>query len=147
MITLLSALLGFFTSAMPDFFRMYQDKQDKAHELIIMEKQMEMQKAGHSQRLEEINANADISEARALYKTYSTGIHWVDSLNGTVRPVLAYAFFLLYFTVKCMQFSMVPEEALPWQIEILWSEEDRAIFAGIIAFYFGQRAMQKFRKA
>jgi len=34
---------------------------------------------------------------------------------------------------------------LPWHMEMLWSLEDQAIFAGIISFYFGQRAMSKVR--
>jgi hypothetical protein len=28
---------------------------------------------------------------------------------------------------------------------VLWQAEDQAIFAGIISFYFGQRAMSKLR--
>jgi hypothetical protein len=73
----------------------------------------------------------------------------VDALNGTVRPVLAYAFFLLYFTVKCMQFALIDwgQPPLPWQVQALWGAEDQAIFAGIIAFYYGQRAMGKARRA
>jgi hypothetical protein len=70
----------------------------------------------------------------------------VDALNGTVRPVLAYSFFLLYFVIKYMQFSMVDlADPFPWQLEMLWSVEDQAIFAGIISFYFDQRAMSKVR--
>ena len=99
---------------------------------------MEQQKLGASQRLEEIQLNADIAESQALYRTYSTGIRWVDALNGTVRPVIAYSFFILYALVKVMQFSA----DLPW---LLWTAEDQAIFAGIISFYFGQRAMSKLR--
>ncbi|MCH2546536.1 MAG: hypothetical protein MK052_02845, partial [Alphaproteobacteria bacterium] len=114
--------------------------------LTILEMQMAQAAQGHQQRLEEINAQADISESRALYKTYYSGIRWVDALNGTVRPVLAYSFFLLYFVIKCMQFAMVDlADPLPWQIAALWSVEDQAIFAGIISFYFGQRAMAKVR--
>jgi len=41
--------------------------------------------------------------------------------------------------VKVMQFSA----DLPW---LLWTAEDQAIFAGIISFYFGQRAMSKLRQ-
>ncbi|MBN8531560.1 MAG: hypothetical protein J0L97_06855 [Alphaproteobacteria bacterium] len=99
---------------------------------------MQQQAQGHANRLEEIQTQADIAESRALYRTYNTGIRWVDALNGTVRPVIAYAFFLLYAVVKAMQFSA----DLPW---LLWTEEDQAIFAGIISFYFGQRAMSKMR--
>ena len=138
MITLLGSLLGFLSAAFPDFLKLFRDSQDRKHELTILEMQLEQQKLGASQRLEEIQTNADTAEALELYKTYSTGIHWVDALNGTVRPVIAYSFFALYAVVKIMQYSA----NLPW---LLWTEDDQAIFAGIISFYFGQRAMSKLR--
>lgn len=148
MITVLSSILGFFASAMPDLFKMFRDHQDRQHELVLLDMQMKQQQLGHGQRLEEIHAQADIAESRALYKTFYTNIGWVDALNGTVRPVLAYAFFILYAIVKAMQFYSLPEgDLLPWQIEALWTVEDQAIFAGIISFYYGQRAMNKMRKS
>lgn len=146
MVTLLGSLIGFISAAFPDLLKIWRDAADRKHELTILEMQMAQAAQGHQQRLEEINAQADISESRALYKTYYSGIRWVDALNGTVRPVLAYSFFLLYFVIKCMQFAMVDlADPLPWQIAALWSVEDQAIFAGIISFYFGQRAMAKVR--
>ena len=146
MVTLLGSLIGFISAAFPDLLKIWRDAADRKHELTILRMQMEQAAQGHQQRLEEINTQADIAESRALYKTYYSGIRWVDALNGTVRPVLAYAFFLLYFTIKCMQFAMVDlGNPLPWQMDMLWSVEDQAIFAGIISFYFGQRAMSKVR--
>ena len=146
MFTLLGSLIGFLSAAFPDFLKMWQESADRKHELVILEMQMARAAQGHTNRLEEINAEADIAESRALYKTFYSGIRWVDALNGTVRPVLAYAFFILYFIIKCMQFSMVDLiDPLPWQMAYLWSVEDQAIFAGIISFYFGQRAMSKVR--
>lgn len=146
MITLLGAIIGFISAAFPDLLKLWRDAADRKHELTILRLQLEQQAQGHTQRLEEINAQADIAESHALYKTYHSGIKWVDALNGTVRPVLAYAFFLLYFTIKCMQFTMVDiANPLPWQVNMLWAVEDQAIFAGIISFYFGQRAMSKAR--
>lgn len=139
MITLLGALLGFISSAFPDLLKIWRDAADRKHELAILQMQMEQQRQGHTNRLEEINVQADIAESRALYKTYNTGIKWVDALNGTVRPVIAYSFFILYAVIKAMQFSA----DLPW---LLWTAEDQAIFAGIISFYFGQRAMSKLRQ-
>lgn len=139
MITLLGSLLGFLSAAFPDFLKLWRDAADRKHELTILQMQMEQQAQGHINRLEEINVQADIAESRALYRTYSTGIRWVDALNGTVRPVIAYSFFILYAVVKIMQFSA----DLPW---LIWTQEDQAIFAGIISFYFGQRAMSKLRQ-
>ena len=146
MVTLLGSLIGFISAAFPDLLKIWRDAADRKHELTILRLQMEQAAQGHQQRLEEINTQADIAESKALYKTYYSGIKWVDALNGTVRPVLAYAFFLLYFTIKCMQFAMVDlGNPLPWHMDMLWSVEDQAIFAGIISFYFGQRAMSKVR--
>ena len=146
MTTLLATLLGFISSAFPDLLKIWRDSADRKHELEILQLQMQQQEKGHINRLDEINVQADISESRALYKTYSTGVRWVDSLNGTVRPILAYTFFLLYTSVKWAQISMLLntttlQEALP----LVWQMEDQAIFAGIISFYFGQRAMSKLR--
>ena len=146
MVTLLGSLIGFISAAFPDLLKIWRDAADRKHELTILRLQMEQAAQGHQQRLEEINTQADIAESKALYRTYYSGIKWVDALNGTVRPVLAYAFFLLYFTIKCMQFAMVDlGNPLPWHMDMLWSVEDQAIFAGIISFYFGQRAMSKVR--
>lgn len=139
MITLLGSLLGFISAAFPDFLKLWRDAADRKHELTILQMQMEQQAQGHINRLEEINVQADIAESRALYRTYNTGIRWVDALNGTVRPIIAYSFFILYAVVKIMQFSA----DLPW---LIWTQEDQAIFAGIISFYFGQRAMSKLRQ-
>ena len=61
-----------------------------------------------------------------------------------MRPVLAYAFFLLYASVKWLQLSILNFD-LDAAAHILWSGEDQAIFSGIISFYFGQRAFRKMR--
>ncbi|NDG05442.1 MAG: hypothetical protein EB121_08890, partial [Alphaproteobacteria bacterium] len=86
MITLLGAIVGFISAAFPDLLKLFKDSQDRKHELTILRLQMEQQAQGHANRLEEIHVQADIAESRALYKTFYSGIRWVDALNGTVRP-------------------------------------------------------------
>lgn len=55
-------------------------------------------------------------------------------------------FFLLYTSVKWVQISMLLDTTtLQQAILLIWQMEDQAIFAGIISFYFGQRAMSKVR--
>jgi hypothetical protein len=108
MITLLGSLLGFISATFPSLLKLWQDKSDKQHEITLLKMQMEQQAQGHTERLDEINAQADISESAALYKTYTTGVDWVDALNGTVRPVIAYAFFVLYASVKLLRHPHAP---------------------------------------
>lgn len=146
MLTLLASALGFLTSAFPDVLKMIRDAADRKHELAVMDRQFEISKANAANQLAEINANADISESKAIYTTYNTGVKWVDALNGTVRPILIYAFFLLYATAKLAQIStngFVNIHDTPW---LYWSDEDNYLFAGMISFYFGNRSMQKFRQ-
>lgn len=149
MITLLGSLIGFISAAFPDLLKLFRDAQDRKHELRILEMQMEQQRQGHAQRLEEVAIQADIAESKALYKTYHTGIRWVDALNGTVRPVIAYAFFILYAAVKFLSYAALPDTGVPFVVvyDTLWTQDDAAIFAGIISFYFGQRAMSKLQKS
>lgn len=149
MIALLGSLIGFISALAPDIFKLLTDRRDKAHELAVLQLQMQVQAQGHSERMEEISANADIGESAALYKTYTTGIEWVDALNGTVRPVLAYAFFLLYSASKAyLCYSFEPNPDMPWitLAQVIWTAEDTAIFSGIVSFYFGTRALSRARQ-
>jgi hypothetical protein len=168
MIALLSALLGFVSSAVPDVFKLFRDAKDRAHELAILKLQMEYDREklalatnenalARQQQLQAIEVEAMGQEQVALnarIKDSLTGIHWVDALSGSVRPVLTYAFFGLYVLVKAAQFHLLLQPELPWQNDMsiaqalvsLWTQEDVAIFSAIMAFWFGQRAMMKVKR-
>lgn len=167
MIALLSALLGFISSAVPEGFKLLREARDREHEITLLKLQMDYDReklaaaaeigaADRAARLQEIAVAADSAEGAQLndrLKANLTGIHWVDALAGSVRPILTYAFFSLYFVIKCAQFHLLIDPALPWQRELtlaqalasLWTEEDIAIFSTILAFWFGQRALGKMR--
>lgn len=168
MIALFSALLGFVSSAVPDLFKLFRDGKDRAHEITLLQLQMEYQReqlrlgaqeadAARVERLQAIHVQADMAEQQVLnerLKSNLTGIHWVDALAGSVRPVITYAFFGLYLLVKCAQFYLLIFPPFPWQNAMntaqamvgLWSEEDIAIFSAVIAFWFGQRTMTKAKR-
>ncbi len=148
MVTLLASIAGFITSIVPEILKFFRDKQDKIHELKIFEKQIEFSRESPGSRgVEEIYVTRDLIEQASLYSTYKTGISWVDALNGSVRPVLAYSFFIMYGAIKFIQYSAIRANLKVIEdIEILWSVDDQAIFAGIISFYFGQRAFSKLNK-
>ncbi len=147
MITLLASIAGFISSVLPEIVKYFKDINDKKHELSIFDKQIEYNKYSNLKNLEEIHVSRDISEQASLYSTYKTDISWVDALNGTVRPVLAYSFFLMYVGVKYVQYKAISANYhLIEYIEIIWSIDDQAIFAGIISFYYGQRTFKKLWK-
>lgn len=143
MITLFASLLGFAGSWLPQIFKMWTDKSDKAHEITLLQMQMDAAKEQGAEKLAEIGAQGDAAQDTAIYQTYKTGVTWVDSLNGTVRPVLAYAFFFLYALVKYKQYELIGDHALLFQyLDALWTQEDQAIFCAVVSFYYGSRAMK-----
>ena len=150
MLTLLGSLLGFVTSAFPDLLGLFRDWQDRKHELAILDRQMEQMTLGHQQRLEEIEVQADIAESKALYRhDRPVGVAWVDSLRASVRPIITYAFFILFASVKGSALyvliaveGLLLAEALPR----IWDPETQALFAAVMSFWFGQRALSKLRE-
>lgn len=144
MLTLFASFFGLAGSWVPQLFKMWTDKSDKKHEITLLQMQIDAAKEQSLARLDEIGAQGDIAQATAIYQTYKTGINWVDALNGTVRPIVTYSFFFLYAAVKYIQYSLISNHAPSFEyLDIMWTEEDRAIFAGVISFYFGQRSMNK----
>ncbi len=147
MITLLASIAGFISSVIPEIVKYFKDVNDKKHELAILAKQIEYSQTAANKSLEEIHISRDIQEQASLYATYKTEITWVDAINGLVRPVLAYSFFIMYMSIKYMQYSAISATSHVIEyIEIIWSVDDQAIFAGIISFYYGQRTFQKLWK-
>jgi hypothetical protein len=146
MLTLLGSLLGFLGSAFPQILKLFQEAHDRRHELAILNLQMEQQRQGHQQRLEEIQRDGDIKQSLALYQHDSqpAGYKWVEALRASVRPVLTYAFFLLFAAVKIAGlYTMVGFDgmSLAVALPLIWDAETQALFAAIMTFWFGQRAM------
>lgn len=152
MITFLSSILGFLSAGLPHLLDYFKAKQDNGHELEMLRLQSELAKIETAGKLEAVAVESDAQMYHdqiqlAMEAMKPTGIGFMDGLNQSVRPVIAYSFFILYASIKYIQWSMLGDiETIvqtPWLIDKLWNEEDQVIFAGIISFYFGQRAFRK----
>jgi UDP-N-acetylglucosamine enolpyruvyl transferase len=150
MLTLLGSLLGFISSIVPQFLKLWQDRQDRKQELAIIDRQMEQARLGHQQRLEEINVQADITQSQALYQHDSQlkGSVWVESLRASVRPLITYAFFALFATIKISAlYVLVVDQgfSIATAMPQIWDEESQALFAATMSFWFAQRTINKAR--
>tara|TARA_R100000655_G_scaffold11797_5_gene27303 strand:+ start:2446 stop:2895 length:450 start_codon:yes stop_codon:yes gene_type:complete len=149
MLSLLGSLLGFGTSFLPKVMDYFQDKSDKKHELAVMEVQIKQQKELAIQKLEMVNVEADIREVEALQKSMQpTGVKWVDGLRGSVRPVITYAFFLLFCFVEISAYLALTSQGISGldALNAVWDEDTKALFAAVIAFWFGGRAISRAKK-
>jgi hypothetical protein len=160
MLTLLSTLVSFLAGGLPKLLDFFQDRQDKKHELLLLqaakERELEMAERGYiaQQRLEEIKTEqvaiqASISERAALMnhdieigKGAST---WVINLRALVRPLITYGMFLLLCAVDGFGFyyAIQTDVAFADAMALLWDSETQIIWASVVSFHFGSQAFKK----
>ena len=160
MLSILSGILGFATSGLPSVLDFFKQKGDQKHEQAMarleMERAMEMAKAGFAsqERIEEfktdqVEMETYAQERIALYKhdeKLSEGASpWVLNLRASVRPVITYifVFILLFVDIVGMWWAIKSGVDFVTAIEIIFSDEEMAIFASIIGFWFGSRHWDK----
>ena len=145
MLTLISSVLGFGTSFLPKILGFFEEKRDQAHELRMMDKQLEMQIQLGNQKMQMMNVEADIRETETLHKTHAQitkkGSQWVINLSASVRPVITYCVFFSYFTLVLLLAFGYIDNAM---FALLWAADGMApLFAGIVSFWFGQRTFNR----
>lgn len=149
MLTLLGGLIGFLSSALPEFLAMWRDKKDREHELSIIDRQMKQAEAGHQMKLEEISINGHIQESVTRLKQDSApvGDSFVEKLRASVRPILTYAFFSLFAAVKICELIAYAGTGMDLYVTLpqIWDDETMALFAAIMAYWFGDRRFHKNR--
>lgn len=148
---LLGSVLGFGGSVVPAITDHFKQKNDQKFELAKMEKMAELRKAGfdHELRAFEIQA-ADKEHERLIEHDISInqGQGFVAGLQKSVRPVITYCFFGLFAIIEITLLMEALEQGKDFSesINILWDDDTKAIFAAIISFWFGSRAIDKRRK-
>lgn len=160
MLSIISGILGFATSGLPSVLDFFKNKGDQKHEQAMarleMERAMEMAKAGYAsqERIEEfrtdqVEMETYAQERLALYKhdeKLAEGASpWVINLRASVRPVITYLmlFVLLFVDIVGLIWAIKSGVDFATAMEIVFSNEEMAIFASIIGFWFGSRRWDK----
>jgi hypothetical protein len=171
MLTLLSTLVSFLMGGLPKILDVFQDRQDKSHELKLaqmqIERELQLAAAGYvaQQQIEAIKLDeiktqtasaekvslidaqqAEISAIYAHDTALSEGTSkWMKDFRASVRPVITYGFFFLLVGID----GVLAYKGLTSGVDFvqladqLWDNETQALFASIIAFHFGGRAFGK----
>ena len=148
---LIGSLLGFGGAIVPSITDHFAAKRNNEFELKKMEKMAELRAAGfdHDMRMFDTQA-ADNEHARLIEHDISinkgTGI--IAGLQKSVRPVITYCFFGLFAVIEITMLQQALENGidLAAALDTLWDEDTKAIFAAIISFWFGSRAVDKARE-
>lgn len=160
MMTLLSTFMSFLAGGLPKILEIFQDRQDKKHEIHILqmqkERELEMASRGFlaQERIEEIKTEqiqiqADAQERQSLYnhdiEIGKGASQWMINLRSSVRPVVTYIFVLELVALNATGVWYAYTQGVPFAIamENVFSQDEMLILSSIIAFWFGSQAFKK----
>ena len=160
MMTLISTLLGFASGGLPKVLDFVQDRGDKKHELALMaanrEREIALAKEGfiaqaavEEIKTEQIAMQTQAQEKLAMWKhdmKIGEGAStWVINLRASVRPVVTYLFvgLLIVVDVAGIWYAYSTGVAFSVAMEMVFSDDEMAILAAIISFWFGSQAFSK----
>jgi hypothetical protein len=155
MLTLLGTLFGGAFRMLPELFKMFDKKDERAHELAMFDRQLEADKLRASAALDQINAQADATlgaaEMQAIIEAtkaqaVQTGVKWVDAVSALMRPIITFWWVIIMYTAALVaQYLVLVQQGasqLPALLS-LWGEDEKAIVASIISFWFVDRSLRK----
>ncbi len=160
MTTLLSTFLSFLAGGLPKIPQIFQDKQDKKHELALVMAQKERELALAEKgfiaqaRVEEIKteqiAMETAAEERVALYQHDMEIgkgasQWIINLRASVRPVVTYIFVLELVALNIAGVWYAYSTGIPFveAMENVFGDDEMIILSSIIAFWFGSQAFQK----
>ena len=148
---LLGSVLGFGGSVVPAITDHFKQKSNNKFELEKMEKMAELRAAGFDHEVRTYEIQADDKEHDRLIQhdiSINQGTGIIAGLQKSVRPVITYCFFGLFCAIEITLLREALNSGLPLadSLGLLWDGDTKAIFAAIISFWFGSRAIDKARK-
>jgi len=118
----------------------FQDKSDKKHELEVMTRQAEI-------NLDRTAIDANIREVETIHEHDAAidGGGFVNGLRASVRPVITYIFMALFVGVELATYYLLIQQGVaPGDALVAaWSDQVMAMWASILAFWFGGRQFRK----
>ena len=149
MITLIGSLLGFPTSFAPEVLNFFKANQEHKHAMQKAQLEIDLMSKRSELKLQVLDREADIKEAEGLYQHDSIDSGgFINALRGSVRPVITYCFFALFVAIKVTAlFALMNSGTELWQaLSVIWDEPTAGLFAAIMSFWFGNRAVSKYVK-
>ena len=160
MLSILSGILGFVTSGLPSVLKFFEQKGDQKHERdmakIEMERSLAMAEKGFAsqEKIEEfktdqVSMETYAQERVALYKNDEASAEgastWVINLRASVRPIITYIFVIILLVVDFVGLYWAIDTGHNYSqaMKIVFSNEEMAILASIIGFWFGSRHWEK----
>ena len=150
MMTIIGSLLGFGTSFLPEVLNYFKRGQEQKYELQRMQMEMELMAKRSELNIAELDKETEIKETEGLYKHDNVDAGgFINALRGSVRPIITYAFFGLFVAIKVTALLSLMNQtgvSLNMALDTIWDDQTAGLFAAIMSFWFGNRAVSKYYK-
>lgn len=148
---LIGGAIGAIARMAPEVLKFFDRKNERKHELAVADQQMELIRLQGHMKLDSDRIQADsqqlvagLDAIKTAYESQKTGFKFADTVSALVRPGVTYLVVGFWALVKVAAYSQL-SDTLPWDVAVrtLWGENDWALFAGIINFWFLGRVFEK----
>jgi len=133
---------------LPEILNYFKAGQEHKHNLERMQLEMDLMSKRSELKIQELDKQAEIKETEGLYKHDSMDAGgFVNALRGSVRPVITYAFFGLFVAIKTVAVMTLMNDQgadLAGALNVIWDDNTAGLFAAIMSFWFGNRAVSKY---
>lgn len=153
--TLLGGVFGGLLRLAPEVFKIFDKKNERAHELRMLEAEMEFAKVRGEIAMRQTEAAMTMAELDTMAeafkeqsRTAQAAGKFVAAISALVRPTVTYAFLGLFVAVKVAAYLIAIEQGGNWKEVLLtmWGADDLAVFNMILSFWFVGRVYERTRQ-
>lgn len=152
--TLLGGLFGGVLRLAPEVFKILDKKNERAHELKMVEAEMAFAKIKGEIAMRQVEATMTMAEMNTMAEAFKEQSQtaqnagkFVSAISALVRPMVTYAFLGLYSAVKIAAFMIAIQQNGDWKEVLIqmWGSDDLAVFNMVISFWFVGRVYERTR--
>lgn len=153
--TLLGGVFGGVLRLAPEVFKIFDKKNERAHELAMLNAEMEFTKLRGEIAMRQTEAAMTVAELDTMAeafkeqsKTAANAGKIVSAVSALVRPFVTYLFVFLFATVKVASYLIALQQGGDWKsvLVTLWGVDDMAVLNMILSFWFVGRVYERTRK-
>ena len=153
---ILSFIFGGLFRLAPELLKWMDKKDERKHELDMINANMKADQLRAEQILKQIDAEADVILGKAEMDAIiaatkaqgqKSGVKWIDGFNSLLRPLIAFWWVIvLYSGALVVQFYALVwkfHESVPDAVMAVFGDMEKQIALSIIGFVFVDRSIRK----
>lgn len=150
--SIFGGLLGGLFRLAPEVLKWLDRKDERAHELSMLDKEMAFAQIRAEQAMHTVDAQVDAAQLDAIGKALEGQANmaiaagkFVAGISALVRPLVTYWVVALWSGVKIASIVLVYQSGGSWQEMLLknWGPDDNAILSMLLIFWFVGRSIDK----